>query len=114
ELRKFIASRLPFLAGSGLVRGHLSPPWAVRHLGVAARGSLVAARRASYVKTGVPGGTHRPFPASAGWDELRMWRERGHMTAPLRLHVGLDQVPPSPVGMCTGRSTVPASCVPST
>src|SRR5437899_2156916 len=36
ELRKFIASRLPFLAGSGLVRGHLSPPWAVRHLGVAA------------------------------------------------------------------------------
>src|SRR5437588_6373245 len=26
ELRKFIASRLPFLAGSGLVRGHLSPP----------------------------------------------------------------------------------------
>src|SRR5438105_15344525 len=66
ELRKFIASRLPFLAGSDLVRGHLSPPWAVRHLGVAAHESLVAARRASYVKTGAPGGTHRPFPASAG------------------------------------------------
>src|SRR2546421_11621799 len=26
ELRKFIAGRLPFLAGSGHVRGHLSPP----------------------------------------------------------------------------------------
>src|SRR5438270_6965973 len=96
ELRKFIASRLPFLAGSDLVRGHLSPPWAVRHLGVAARGSLVAARRASYVKTGVPGGTHRPFPASAGWDELRMWRERGRMTGPPPLHLGPGQVPPSP------------------
>src|SRR2546421_9316188 len=46
ELGKLIASRLPFLRGSDLVRGHLSPPWAVRHLGVAARGSSVAARRA--------------------------------------------------------------------
>src|SRR2546423_14633368 len=27
ELRKFIASRLPFLTGPDLVRGHLSPPW---------------------------------------------------------------------------------------
>src|SRR2546427_5878297 len=46
ELREFIASRLPFLAGSDLVRGHRSPPWAVSHLGVAAHGSSVAARRA--------------------------------------------------------------------
>src|SRR5205807_2284760 len=61
ELRKLIASRLPFLAGSDLVRGHLSPPWAVRHLGVAARGSSLAARRGLYVKTGAPGRTHRPF-----------------------------------------------------
>src|SRR5436190_17374151 len=45
EPRKFIASRLPFLAGSDLVRGHLSPPLAVRHLGLAARGSSVAAGR---------------------------------------------------------------------
>src|SRR5436853_7826592 len=31
ELREFIASRLPFLAVSDLVRGHRSPPWAVSH-----------------------------------------------------------------------------------
>src|SRR5438270_4347754 len=55
EFRKFIASRLPFLAGSDLVRGHLSPPWAVGHLGVAARRSSVAASRASSVKTSAPG-----------------------------------------------------------
>jgi hypothetical protein len=27
QLRKFIASRLPFLARSGLVLGHRAPPW---------------------------------------------------------------------------------------
>src|SRR5437867_13418774 len=45
ELRKFIASRLPFLPGSDLVLGHRAPPLAVRHLTV--RGSWIPGGRLS-------------------------------------------------------------------
>src|SRR5215213_3830174 len=45
ELRKFIASRLPFLAGSDLVLGHRAPPLAVRHVSVG--GSWIVGGRLS-------------------------------------------------------------------